>query len=93
MSKRYTSTISITWEGNMLDAENIKEYIKQLKQGFLEEFGIPLNDTDINNIKDYGDGAVVREIDFNKFTFVTKDFKKFWFDTKWLGRPEEVWIN
>ena len=52
MSKRYTSTISITWEGNMLDAENIKEYIKQLKQGFLEEFGIPLNDTDINNIKE-----------------------------------------
>ena len=52
MSKRYTSTISITWEGNMLDAENMKEYIKQLKQGFLEEFGIPLNDTDINNIKE-----------------------------------------
>ena len=52
MSKRYTSTISITWEGNMLDAENMEEYIKQLKQGFLEEFGIPLNDTDINNIKE-----------------------------------------
>ena len=52
MSKRYTSTISITWEGNMLDAENIKEYIKQLKQGFLEEFGIHLNDTDINNVKE-----------------------------------------
>ena len=30
----------------------MKEYIKQLKQGFLEEFGIPLNDTDINNIKE-----------------------------------------
>ena len=52
MSKRYTSTITVTWEGNMLDAENMKEYIKQLKQGFLEEFGIPLNDTDINNIKE-----------------------------------------
>ena len=52
MSKRYTSTITVTWEGNMLDAENMEEYIKQLKQGFLEEFGINLNDTDINNIKE-----------------------------------------
>ena len=32
MSKRYTSTITVTWEGNMLDAENMEEYIKQLKQ-------------------------------------------------------------
>ena len=52
MSNRYTSTITVTWEGNMLDAENMEEYIKQLKQGFLEEFGIHLNDTDINNIKE-----------------------------------------
>ena len=27
MSKKYTSTINITWEGNMLDAKNIEEYI------------------------------------------------------------------
>ena len=52
MSKRYTSTITVTWEGNMLDAENIKEYIKQLKQDFLEEFDIHLYDTDINNVKE-----------------------------------------
>ena len=52
MSKRYTSTITVTWEGNMLDAKNKEEYIKQLKQGFLEEFGIHLNDTDINNVKE-----------------------------------------
>ena len=52
MSKRYTSTITVTWEGNMLDAENIEEYIKQLKQDFLEEFGIHLYDTDINNVKE-----------------------------------------
>ena len=52
MSKRYTSTITVTWEGNMLDAENMEEYIKQLKQGFLEEFGIHLYDTDINNVEE-----------------------------------------
>ena len=52
MSKRYTSTITVTWEGNMLDAENMEEYIKQLKQDFFEEFGIHLYDTDINNVKE-----------------------------------------
>ena len=52
MSKRYTSTINITWEGNMLDAKNIEEYIKKLKQFVFEEFGISLNDTDINNVKE-----------------------------------------
>ena len=52
MSKRYTSTITVTWEGNMLDAENMEEYIKQLKQDFLEEFDIHLYDTYINNVKE-----------------------------------------
>ena len=52
MSKRYTSTINITWEGNMLDAKNIEEYIKKLKQFIFEEFNIHLNDTNINNVKE-----------------------------------------
>ena len=52
MSKRYTSTITLTWEGNMLDAENMEEYIRQLKKNFFEEFGIHLYDTDINNVKE-----------------------------------------
>ena len=52
MSKRYTSTIRLTWIGNMLDAKNKEEYIKQLKQGFLEEFGISLNNNDIKDIKE-----------------------------------------
>ena len=45
------------------------------------------------NIEDYGKGAVVREIDTDKFCFVTKDDKRFWMNSKWLGRPEEVWID
>ena len=64
MSKRYTSTITVTWEGNMLDAENIKEYIKQLKQGFLEEFGLNLYNGDIKDIKEI------------PFTRLSKMFKK-----------------
>ena len=52
MSKRYTSTINITWEGNMLDAKNIEEYIKKLKQFVFEEFNIHLYKGDISNIKE-----------------------------------------
>ena len=52
MSKRYTSTITVTWEGNKLDAKNIEEYIKKLKQFVFEEFNIHLNDTNINNVKE-----------------------------------------
>ena len=52
MSKKYTSTINITWEGNMLDAKNIEEYIKKLKHFVFEEFNIHLNDTNINNVKE-----------------------------------------
>ena len=52
MSKRYTSTITVIWEGNMLDAKNKEEYIKQLQQGFLEEFGINIYKGDISNIKE-----------------------------------------
>ena len=66
MSKRYTSTITVTWEGNMLDAENMEEYIKQLKQGFLEEFGIHLSNTDINNVKE----ILPQDIDYRRIEYV-----------------------
>ena len=52
MRKRYTSTINITWEGNMLDAKNKEEYIKKLKQFVFEEFNIYLYKGDISNIKE-----------------------------------------
>jgi ABC-type histidine transport system ATPase subunit len=64
MSKRYTSTITVTWEGNMLDAKNIEEYIKKLKQFVFEEFNIHLNDTNINNVK---------EIPFTKLSKMFKE--------------------
>jgi|TARA_R100001129_G_scaffold38395_1_gene25827 hypothetical protein len=64
MRKRYTSTVTVTWEGNMLDAENMEEYIKQLQQGFLEEFGINIYKGDIKDIKEI------------PFTRLSKMFKK-----------------
>tara|TARA_R110000796_G_C14221992_1_gene394719 strand:+ start:25 stop:357 length:333 start_codon:yes stop_codon:yes gene_type:complete len=32
-------------------------------------------------------------LDVNTFKFYTKDKKVFYFNDKWLGRPEEVWID
>ena len=36
----------------MLTAKNKEEYIKQVQQGFLEEFGINIYEGDISNIKE-----------------------------------------
>ena len=68
------------------------EYVKLSKKDLIDR----LDDIIIqnkHNIEDYGKDAVVKEIDTDKFTFVTKDDKRFFLNTKWLGRPEEVWIN
>jgi ABC-type histidine transport system ATPase subunit len=48
----------------MLDAKNIEEYIKKLKQFVFEEFNIHLNDTNINNVK---------EIPFTKLSKMFKE--------------------
>ena len=63
---------------------------KRFKQVNVQHFATLLRELDVDLMTQ---PQFVREIDFSKFTFVTKDFKKFWFGTKWLGKPEEVWIN
>ena len=68
------------------------EYVKVSKKDLIDRLDNIYIQNE-KNIKDYGDGAVVREIDIDKFTFVTKDKKSFWLKSEWLGRPEEVWIN
>jgi hypothetical protein len=47
MTKEYTSTITITFNCNF-EAENEEEYINQLKENFLEEYGIELQDNEIS---------------------------------------------
>lgn len=46
MIKEYTSTITITFNCNF-EAESEEEYINQLKENFLEEYGIELQDNEI----------------------------------------------
>ena len=47
MTKEYTSTITLTFGGNNLQAESKEDYIKLLKENFLEEYGIELQDNEI----------------------------------------------
>ena len=47
MTKEYTSTITITFGGNNLEAESKEDYLKLLKENFFEEYGIELQDDEI----------------------------------------------
>ena len=50
----YTSTVTLIFGCNNLDAENIEEYKLKLKDNFLGTFGILITDdeiTDINKIR------------------------------------------
>ena len=47
MAKEYTSTITVTFGGNNLQAESKEDYIKLLKENFLEEYNIELQDDEI----------------------------------------------
>jgi len=45
--KEYWSTIIIKFGGNNLECENEEEYRSQIKEQFLEEFNISLEDKEI----------------------------------------------
>jgi hypothetical protein len=49
----WSSTITLTFGGNHHEAENIREYIKLLKDKFEQDYNIFLNDDEITDIK-YG---------------------------------------
>ena len=86
MAKRVYTYVNMNQEGHE------GEYVKLSKKDLIDR----LDDIHIKNkqnIENYGEDAVVREIDTDKFTFVTKDDKRFWLKSEWLGRPEEVLIN
>ena len=48
MIKEYTSTVTLTFGCNNFEAESKEEYINQLKENFLEEYGIELQDNEIS---------------------------------------------
>ena len=86
MAKRVYTYVNMNQEGHE------GEYVKLSKKDLIDRLD-NIHIKNKQNIENYGDDAVVREIDTDKFCFVTKDDKRFWLKSEWLGRPEEVWIN
>ena len=86
MAKRVYTYVNMHEEGQE------GEYVKLSKKDLIDRLD-NIHIQNKRNIEDYGKDAVVREINTDKFCFVTKDDKRFFLNTKWLGKPEEVWIN
>ncbi len=49
--REYTSTVTIIFGGNNLDAENEEDYKLKLKDNFLGTFGILISDDEISDIQ------------------------------------------
>ena len=49
--KEYQSNITLKFTGNNIEAENKEQYIEFLKEQFLEEYKIFLNDNEIEIIE------------------------------------------
>ena len=45
--REYYSTFTIKFGGNNLECESEEQYRKQIKEGFVEEYGINLTDEEI----------------------------------------------
>ena len=50
----WSSTVTLTFDGNNHEAENIRLYVKLLKDQFLQDYNIYLNNDEITDIR-YGD--------------------------------------
>ena len=50
--KEYMSVVSIAWAGNNLEADSKEDYIEKLKDSFMEEFGLDIEDEEITEIEE-----------------------------------------
>ena len=51
----YKCNVIINFEGNHIEAESKQDYIKKIKESFMEEFGIELSDSEIQNVEAIND--------------------------------------
>lgn len=52
MLKEYTSTITLVFGGNNYEAESREDYIEKVIEGFYEQTGIKIDDSEISNIEE-----------------------------------------
>ena len=50
--KKYYSNITLKFSGNGIEADNKEQYIEFLKEQFYEEYGISLDDDEIEIIEE-----------------------------------------
>ena len=50
--KEYTSLVSIAFAGNNIEADSKEDYIEKLKDSFMEEFGLDIEDEEITEIEE-----------------------------------------
>ncbi len=50
--KEYMSVVSIAFAGNNIEADSKEDYIEKLKDSFMEEFGLDIEDEEITEIEE-----------------------------------------
>jgi len=55
--KEFTAVVSVAFAGNNLEAENKEHYIQKLKDSFMDEFGLDIEDEEISEIKEISNGC------------------------------------
>lgn len=50
--KEYTAVVSVAFAGNNLEAYSKEHYIQKLKDSFMDEFGLDIEDEEISEIKE-----------------------------------------
>ena len=51
--KEFTSTVTLTFEINILSAFDKEEYIERLKEQYIELYDLEIKDHEITNIEEY----------------------------------------
>ena len=52
MAKEFTCLVELSFGGNNYEGDNVKQKKKKVKDNFLQEFNITLNDDEINCIEE-----------------------------------------
>ncbi len=53
MTKEFTSTVTLTFDLNNLEAESKEDYIAKLKEQYQEHYNISIMTEEISDIKEY----------------------------------------
>ena len=55
--KEYTAVVSVSFAGKQLGSENKEHYIQKLKDSFMDEFGLDIEDEEISEITEISNGC------------------------------------